>query len=112
MLVLMSGDHNILKVNIFGTEYPLKVSANAEYVKRIAEYVDSKMKEVQSSKPNRPVHQIAILAALNITDELLHHREMQKQKLIDFEEKIQKITDKLELSINKIMEDDDLEKQG
>ena len=91
----MSSENNI-KVNIFGTEYPLRVNANVEYVKRIAEYVDSKMREVQAAKPNRPVHQIAILAALNITDELLHQKEVQKKRHINFEEKVKSLTDKLE----------------
>lgn len=98
MPVLMSSDKNI-KVNIFGTDYPLKVDANVEYVKRIAEYVDSKMKEVQAAKPNRPVHQIAILAALNITDELLHQKEVQKKRHVNFEEKVKTLTDKLESGI-------------
>jgi len=94
----MSSENNI-KVNIFGTEYPLRVNANVEYVKRIAEYVDSKMREVQAAKPNRPVHQIAILAALNITDELLHQKEVQKKRHINFEEKVKSLTDKLEFGI-------------
>jgi len=94
----MSSENNI-KVNIFGTEYPLRVNANVEYVKRIAEYVDSKMREVQAAKPNRPVHQIAILAALNITDELLHQKEVQKKRNINFEEKVKLLNDKLEFGI-------------
>jgi len=98
MPVTMSSENNI-KVNIFGTEYPLRVNANVEYVKRIAEYVDSKMREVQAAKPNRPVHQIAILAALNITDELLHQKEVQKKRHINFEEKVKSLTDKLEFGI-------------
>ena len=66
----MNKADNILKVNIFGTEYPLKVSADIDYVQTVANYVDSKMAEVQDAKPSRPLHQIAILAALNICDEL------------------------------------------
>jgi len=95
MPVQMDSEKNI-KVNIFGTDYPLKVNANVEYVKRIAEYVDSKMKEVHVAKPNRPIHQIAILAALNITDELLHQKEVQKKRHINFEERVKSLTDKLE----------------
>jgi cell division protein ZapA len=98
MLVQMNSDKNI-KVNIFGTDYPLKVNANVEYVKRIAEYVDAKMREVQAAKPNRPLHQIAILAALNITDELLHQKEAQKKRHINFEDKVKSLTEKLELGI-------------
>lgn len=103
--VLMNGDKNILKVNIFGTDYPLKVNADVEYVKRVANYVDRKMREVQASKPNRPLHQIAILAALNITDELLKQNEPDKNSIEEFEKRLQNLTRKLELGIKEISED-------
>ncbi len=101
----MDSDTNILKVKIFGTDYPLKVNANVDYVRRVAEYVDMKMREIQEAKPNKPLHQIAILAALNITDELLQQREMQKRKLRNFEDSVGKLTKKLELGIQEISED-------
>ena len=97
----MNDENKILKVKIFGTEYPLKVNANVEYVKRVANYVDTKMAEVQEAKSSRPLHQIAILAALNICDELF-----QKEQSANFEERLKKISDKLKLGINKSMESD------
>ncbi len=101
----MIEEKNILKVNIFGTDYPLKVNANVEYVQRIAEYVDHKMKEVQQAKPNRPLHQIAILAALNIADELLQQRESSKKKLVHFEERVKSITDQIDIDIQVLMDE-------
>ncbi len=101
----MDSDTNILKVKIFGTDYPLKVNANVDYVRRVAEYVDMKMREIQEAKPNRPLHQIAILAALNITDELLQQKEVQKRKLRNFEDSIGRLTKKLELGLQEISED-------
>ena len=102
----MTDDKNILKVNIFGTEYPLRVSANIEYVQRIADYVDLKMREVQAAKPNRPIHQIAILAALNIADELLQQREVAKKKLTSYEDRVKEISQKLDVSIKEILEEE------
>ncbi|MBN2357632.1 cell division protein ZapA [candidate division KSB1 bacterium] len=102
----MNNEKNILKVNIFGTEYPLRVSANLEYVQRIADYVDLKMREVQAAKPNRPIHQIAILAALNIADELLKQRESAKKKLMTFEEQTKEISEKFSTSIKEILEEE------
>lgn len=102
----MDNEKNILKVNIFGTEYPLRVSANLEYVQRIADYVDIKMREVQAAKPNRPIHQIAILAALNIADELLQQRETAKRKLSHFEERAKVISEKFTISIKEILEEE------
>ncbi len=101
----MIDEKNILKVNIFGTDYPLKVNANVEYVQRIAEYVDQKMREVQTAKPNRPLHQIAILAALNIADELLQQRELSKKKLSSFEDRVRIMTHKFDIDIQELMEE-------
>ena len=100
----MNKKDNILKVNIFGTEYPLKVSADIDYVQTVANYVDSKMAEVQDAKPSRPLHQIAILAALNICDELFQKKELDQSKLNDFKGRIERLNEKLELGLNKTME--------
>lgn len=101
----MNDEKNILRVNIFGTDYPLKVNANVEYVQRIAEYVDQKMRDVQAAKPNRPLHQIAILAALNIADELLQQRELSKKKLVSFEDRVKTLTHQFDIDIQELMEE-------
>ncbi|MBN1999901.1 cell division protein ZapA [candidate division KSB1 bacterium] len=101
----MNGDRNILKVNIFGTDYPLKVSSDVEYVNSVARFVDTKMKEIHSVKPNLPLHQIAILAALNIADEMFQNKKIAKKKNLYFEENIHLLTKKLELGIKKLTEE-------
>ena len=45
----MSDEYNILKVNIYGTEYPIKGTTDVEYIKKVAQYVDSKMREVNKN---------------------------------------------------------------
>jgi cell division protein ZapA len=100
----MNKTNNILKVNIFGTEYPLKVSADVEYVKSVAKYVDSKMIKVQEAKPSRPLHQIAILAALNICDELFQKNEIDDSELNDFKERIERMNERIELGLKQTME--------
>lgn len=102
----MEIEKKIVKVNIFGSEYTLKASTNDNGdIYRIADYVDSKMREIQALKPNRPLHQIAILAALNITGELFLSREHGNQDLVNFKAKIKELSDKLELGIMDKTED-------
>ena len=36
-----------VQISIFGQEYSVKAPADASYIKKIAEYLDSKMREVQ-----------------------------------------------------------------
>ncbi|MDW7675461.1 MAG: cell division protein ZapA [Bacillota bacterium] len=62
--------NNKIKVDIYGEEYTIKGTADSEYAKILAEYVDQKMKQVANKCPNLPLSKIAVLTALNIADEL------------------------------------------
>ena len=100
----MTDDNDILNVVIFGTEYPLRVHSKAEYVKKVAAYVDKKMNEISESKPERTPYQIAILAALNIADELMSGEEKEHETEINYERQVQKLSDMLEIGIKRAME--------
>ncbi len=63
-----------VRVRIFGEEYPIKSEANPEYTKRVAEYVDSMMRNVNKGMKQKEVHAVAVLAAMSITDELFRSR--------------------------------------
>ncbi|MDQ7052120.1 MAG: cell division protein ZapA [candidate division KSB1 bacterium] len=91
----MNQQGNIIKVTIYGTEYPIRGETDAEYIKKVAAYVDQKMYEVERSSSAKSTVKVAILAALNIADELFRERE-EKQKLVkQFEEKIFKLSNLL-----------------
>jgi cell division protein ZapA len=64
-------------VTIFGREYTLKGAADPEYVRRIAAFVDERMGEVARSGAVGATERVAILAAVNIADELF--REQRKR---------------------------------
>ena len=81
----MSDEYNILKVNIYGTEYPIKGTTDVEYIKKVAQYVDSKMKEVNKNISIDSSLKVAILAALNITDELFKGREKESTSISESE---------------------------
>ena len=84
-------EYNVLKVNIYGTDYPIKGSTNVEYIKQVAEYVDTKMREVDQNIAVVSTLKVAILAALNIADELFKERSKgEKLPKSDFEDKVEK----------------------
>lgn len=58
-------------VDIYGEQYPVKTDDEPEYVQKVAQYVDKKMKEIADTGKVVTTSKIAILAALNIADELL-----------------------------------------
>ena len=72
----MADSANLVKVSILGQDYTVKAPADATYIKEVAEYVNEKMKEVQDSiGPDQSSTRIAILAAMNISDELFSIRK-------------------------------------
>jgi len=72
----MADTSNLVKVSILGQDYTVKAPADATYIKEVAEYVNEKMKEVQDSiGPDQSSTRIAILAAMNISDELFSIRK-------------------------------------
>jgi cell division protein ZapA len=66
-------DPKAVSVEIFGQKYPIRSSLDAEYVKRLATYVDGKIRAAGDSAPSGDPVRLAVLAALNIADELFRH---------------------------------------
>jgi cell division protein ZapA len=84
----MSSDKNVLKVRIYGAEYAVRGQEDANYIQAVADYVDQKMREVDNKIRVDSSLKVAILASLNITDELFRLRD-QKTEL---EDKIKEIS--------------------
>ena len=66
---------NVTKVRIVGEEYSLRTDASAEHTEAVATYVDEAIRKVMSGASVVETHKAAILAALQITDELFRERE-------------------------------------
>ena len=91
-----------IRVNIFGTEYPIRGDADPAYVEKIAQFVDTKMREVSKQLSLPSMTKVAILAAMNITDELFKERAEREKTVSQFEERAAKMTGWLE---KELMED-------
>jgi len=68
-------DPKSVSVEIFGQRYPIRSALDAEYIKRLATYVDGKIRAAGESTPSGDPVRLAVLAALNIADELFRHLE-------------------------------------
>lgn len=97
----MSEDQsNLVKVSIFGQEYTVKAPADPQYIKNIAEYVNSKMKEVQDELPSaQSSTRIAILASMNITDELFSLRTNKDNEKAEVEAHISSLIEMIDETI-------------
>ena len=93
-------DGNQIKITIFGQEYSVKAPADPTYIKKIAEYVDTKMREVQSGfSSTQSSNRIAILSAMNITDELFNAKKQGDSENNEVEEKITSLIDLIDESV-------------
>ncbi len=61
-------------VTIAGQHYTIKSDAEEAYVHSLAGLVDDKMREVQRGAKTAAPHAVAVLAALQIADELVRER--------------------------------------
>ncbi|MEC9447863.1 MAG: cell division protein ZapA [Candidatus Neomarinimicrobiota bacterium] len=87
-------------MTIYGQEYTIKAPADATYIKNIAEYVDEKMREVQEelSTPQVPA-KIAILAAMNISDDLFAQKRNHEKSNNEVERKVSSLIEVVEEAI-------------
>lgn len=60
-----------VSVRIAGEEHVIRASAEPDYTRRCASYVDGRIMEIRDKAGLLESHKAAILAALSITDELL-----------------------------------------
>lgn len=71
----MNDRRNIIRVNIVGEEYTIKSDASPEHTRAVAQFVDRAIKKVLHGGSVVETHKAAILAALQITDELFGERD-------------------------------------
>ena len=67
-------------VEIFGGTYSIKGEADPEYVRQLARFVDEKMRSLAQRSPSTvSAQRIAVLAAVNMADELFRLRNRQRK---------------------------------
>ena len=78
---------NVVQVQILGQQLPLRTEADPTYAVELAEFVDGKMREVTKMLPVASVSKVAILASLNIADELFKERANKQRTGSDYQDK-------------------------
>jgi cell division protein ZapA len=71
----MPDEGRVIPVEIHGHRYPVRSGLDPAYVARLATYVDEKIRAAADSTPTGDTLRLAVLAALNIADELFRCRE-------------------------------------
>ena len=81
-----------VEICILGQRYTIKGDAPEEHIRKLAFYVDSKLKEVYNLSPNITPVKASILAALDIADELFRLKNEQEEVNKYIEEKTKTLT--------------------
>ena len=76
-------------INVFGEDYAIRSDSDQEYTKKVAKYLNRKMKEVADGLSTRTYSKVAVLAAMNITDELFKEKIDKENTLSQVEERAQ-----------------------
>jgi cell division protein ZapA len=91
----------VIPVDIQGQRYPIRTALEPEYVARLASFVDERMRAAADSAPTGDSLRLAVLAALNIADELFRAREMSQTRdgeLAERAEELERLVDRILLS--------------
>ena len=94
----MATEQNTLSVTIFGSEYKIK-GADPQYIGEVAAYVDAKMRDLERRLSGGSPTKIAILASLNIADELFREREERSRLLTELKGRAQSLGSALDASL-------------
>lgn len=94
----MPDSGRVVPVEIQGQRYPIRSALDAEYVALLAGYVEEKMRAAAESAPSGDSLRLAVLAALNIADELFRCRDITRARdgrLAERAEELERLLDRL-----------------
>ncbi len=91
----MATEGKSIRVKIFGTEYPLRGESD-DLTKKVAGYVDEMINTIHSKIPEQPPLTVAVLSALNITEDLFKEREKERKFTTFAQNELNKMNDYLD----------------
>jgi cell division protein ZapA len=88
----------VIPVDVYGQRYPIRSALEPEYVARLAAYVEQKMRAASESTEVGDALRLAMVAALNIADELFRCREARQDRdgqLAERAEELERLLDRV-----------------
>jgi cell division protein ZapA len=83
-------------IEVQGQTYSIRTTLDEAYVQDLAKVVDQRMRKISESSPTSDVVSLAVLAALNLADELRRTREDRSSvagSLVERAEELERIVD-------------------
>lgn len=89
-----------IQVEIFGATYRVRGEQDGERLQELADIVDRKMRDIGGQIPSlADTGKIAVLAALNLADDLLQCQQQQEGERTEIMEKVTELTEELEQAL-------------
>lgn len=88
-----------IRVSIYGREYSIRGDADPGYIREIAHYLDMKMRQMTDNTTVPSTSKVAILAALNITDELFQRDRQIRETADDQQSAVTVLADRIEKAL-------------
>ena len=90
---------SVTQVEIFGQTYNVRAEGDSSYIHDLARFVDSRMKEVAERTATVDTTKIAILVALNISDDLHQREKLRKDSPTDAVARAERLIQKLDAAL-------------
>jgi cell division protein ZapA len=92
----MANQKDSIDVEIFGQTYKIRGDADEKQIRKLADYVDAKMREIVEATATVDTLKVAILASLNIADEYFQLKNSYRRVEDETRERVEKYQDSLE----------------
>jgi len=97
----MNAKRDVVVVNILGKEYRIGCEAGEEEaLLKAARYLDARMKEIRNGGKVIGMERIAVMAALNITHELLTRDDSADAAASTANKRIRALRERIEVALN------------
>lgn len=96
---MSDGNGEAVRVEIFGEEYTIRSETDEEHTRACAHHVDEAIREAHLRSHVSEPHRAAILAAMEITDELLRTRDELERTHRDVAERLRSLRNRVEESL-------------
>jgi cell division protein ZapA (FtsZ GTPase activity inhibitor) len=92
-----------IEVSLLGSSFTIQSQYDPRYMSEVIDYLQGKIKEVQAASCTRDSLKIALLASLNVVDELFrlrsHPREEEESDSRQIKEITERLIDKIDKSL-------------
>jgi cell division protein ZapA len=89
-----------IEVEVYGQRFSLQGEADEKYFHELAQFVDSQMRMLSETMKTGTPTKLAILAAINIADQLFHQKRRLKVDEAEIERRAQEILESIERQLD------------